>query len=106
VEVEVELGRGVCLTGRTKACALVTEAAAAASARREEATTTRCLILDEDEVEEKEEEEDSELELVDGMVVLGLSLSGPRKAVTVVLSNGMGQEGGGTSGRPSCCCCL
>ena len=47
--MKVELGRGVCLTGRMKACALVTEAAAAASARREEATTTRCLMRPLDE---------------------------------------------------------
>ena len=94
--MEVELGRGVCLTGRTKAWALVTEAAAAARARREEATTARCLILDEDEVEEEEKEEEGwELELVDGMVVLGLTLSSQGKALTAVLSNGMGQEGEG-----------
>lgn len=49
MEVEVELGRGVCLTGRMKAWALVTEAAATASARREEATTTRCLMRPLDE---------------------------------------------------------
>ena len=49
MEVEVELGWGVCLTGRMKAWALGSEAAAAASVKREEDTTTCCPMRPLDE---------------------------------------------------------